>query len=86
MNVYTGAFTADGKGLEDLVKKYNLSLDGDIKEKHAAAIASMNAITIPFGEAIYTERGKVETAMTAIGELKSVLEDELLPFVRLHAE
>ena len=84
-NVYLGKYTSDGKGIEDLVKKYNLSLDNAIKQKHAAAVASLGNVTKPFGEAIFSQQVQVQNAINAINELKTVLEDELLLLVQQHS-
>jgi putative iron-regulated protein len=83
-NVYMGIYTADGKGLEDLVRSYNLSLDGQVKQKADAAIAALGTITVPFGQAIISQPVQVQNSIDAINELKTVLEDDLLPFVQLH--
>lgn len=80
-NVYLGKFNTDGNGLEDLVKKYNLSLDNTIKAKMTAAITALNNITDPFGTAINSQPTQVQNAINAINDLKTVLEDQLLPFV-----
>lgn len=85
-NVYLGNYKADGKGLEDLVKLHNLSLDSDIKTKLSAAITSLGNITDPFGKAITTQSVQIQNAMNAINELKTVLEDDLLPFVQQHTK
>lgn len=81
MAMYQGKLNTDGKGIEDLVRQYNLSLDNDIKNAHAAAIASLNAITVPFGEAILTQQTQVQNAMIKINDLAAVLENKLAPFV-----
>lgn len=87
-NVYLGKFSSDGKGLEDLVKKYSLQLDNTIKQKLSAAIAALGTVNKPFGEAIMddVERIKVQNAIDAINELKVVIEEDLLNFVNVHAE
>lgn len=82
---YKGFYSTDGKGLEDFVKQYNLSLDGKIKTQIAAAIAALGNITVPFGEAITTQTQQVNTAIAAIETLHETLETELLPLVQLHA-
>lgn len=84
--IYQGRFNSDGKGLEDLVRANNLSLDAEIKSKHAAAIASLTAITKPFGEAIVSEQPKVQNAMTKINELAAVLDGKLKPFVKQYVK
>lgn len=80
-NVYLGKFNADGNGLEDLVKKNNLSLDNTIKAKMTAAIAALNNITDPFGTAITSQPTQVQNAINAINELKTVLENDLMNHV-----
>jgi putative iron-regulated protein len=84
--IYQGRFNSDGKGLEDLVRENNLSLDAEIKSKHAAAIASLAAITKPFGEAIVSEQPKVQNAMTKINELAAVIDEKLKPFVKQYVK
>lgn len=81
MVMYQGHFTADGKGIEDLVRNYNLSLDGKVKTAHTAALASLEAITVPFGEAIISQPTQVQNAMNKINELAAVLESDLKPFL-----
>ncbi|MEO5643012.1 MAG: imelysin family protein [Bacteroidia bacterium] len=83
-NVYRGIYIADGKGIEDLVRSYNLSLDGNIKQKADAAIAALGTITVPFGQAITQQPVQVQNSINAINDLKTVLENDLLPFVQLH--
>lgn len=82
-NVYTCAYSEDGVGLEDLLKRNNLSLNATIHSKLNNTIVSFNAITVPFGEAIITQRPQVQATMDQINELKAVLEDQLLPYIRL---
>lgn len=83
-NAYLGKYTADGTGLEDLVRQHNLSLDGSVKTKISTAISSLNAITVPFGQAITQQPVQVQNAMNAINDLKAELENNLLPFVQQH--
>ena len=86
LDMYQGKFAEDGKGLEDIVRANNLQLDAEIKSKHAAAIASLQAITKPFGEAIVSEQPKVQNAMTKITELATVLDGKLKPFVKQYVK
>lgn len=83
-NVYIGNYAMNGLGIEDLVREYNLSLDNTIKTKINTAKAALNAITLPFGEAIFNEQVQVQNAIDAIEDLKETLETELLPFVQQH--
>lgn len=82
-NAYTATYTADGKGIEDLVRENNLALDGQVKQALDNADAALNAITVPFGQAISQQPVQVQNAINAINAIKQVLEDDLLPFVQL---
>lgn len=86
MDMYQGKFNEDGKGIEDLVRATNLSLDNDIKTKHATAIAALKAITVPFGEAITTQQSQVQTAMDKINDLEAALSGDLLKFVQQYGQ
>lgn len=81
-NIYLGKYTANGIGLEDLVREYNLSLDNTIKTKIANALAKLDAITDPFGTAITSQATLVQNAIDAINDLKATLEGDLLLFVQ----
>lgn len=81
---YKANYSADGKGLEDFVKQYNLSLDSNIKTQIAAAKAALGNITVPFGQAISSQPQQVQTAITAIETLGATLSNELLPLVQQH--
>lgn len=83
-NVYLGKNSVDGKGLEDLVRQHNLSLDGNIKTKISNAISALNNITDPFGTAITTQPIQVQNAINAINELKTVLDGDLYNLIQLH--
>ena len=85
-NVYFGKYINDGKGIEDLVRQYNLSLDGNIKTKLSTALAALQGITVPFGQAITQQPNQVSNAITAINELKDVIENNLLPFVQQYGQ
>lgn len=85
-NVYLAKYTSDGKGLEDLVRKYNLSLDNEIKTNINSAITALGSITVPFGEAIISQPVQVQNAINAIDALKTTLEEKLLPFVQSHSK
>lgn len=86
LKIYQGKFASDGKGMEDLVRNYNLSLDNEIKTKHATAIASLEAITVPFGQAITTQQTQVQSAMAKINDLAATLETKLKPFLQQYAQ
>jgi putative iron-regulated protein len=81
-NVYLGIYTAKGKGLGDIIKSKNLAMDGKIKTKINAAIQSLQNITVPFGEAIFTQRTQVQNSINAINDLKSYLGENVKPFMQ----
>ncbi|MBC7412657.1 MAG: hypothetical protein H7331_09420 [Bacteroidia bacterium] len=82
-NVYLGVYKAnDSRGLEDIVRQYNLSLDGKIKQQMETAINSFNGFTKPFGQAIFTEATQINTTIAAINALKITLETELKPLLQ----
>lgn len=85
-NVYLGKFSTDNKGLDDLVKKYNLSLDQTINTKINAAITSLNNISGTFSTAIIDEPVQVQNAIDAIISLQECLETELLPFIQTYVK
>lgn len=89
-NVYLGKYTTDGKGLEDMVKQHNLTLDTEIKAAISAAIASLDNIDGTFGEAVSSSNIKVQNAIDAITALQEKLDDgsasnnDLFYFVQQH--
>lgn len=80
-NVYLGKFNADGAGLENLVKAKNAALDIELQSKFNAAIASFDNITVPYEQAITTQRTQCAAAMTAINALADVVDNKLKPFI-----
>lgn len=80
-NVYKGNFTADGKGLQDLVKMRNNALNAEIEQKFNVAINSFDNITVPFERAISTQRTQCQATMSALADLSSTLETKLGAFV-----
>ena len=84
-NVYLGKFNADGSGLNDLVNIRNSSLDVDIQAKFNAAIASFDALTVTYEQAIATGTGsqRIQCAntMNAINALSAKLDTDLRDFI-----
>ena len=81
-NVYLCKYGVnDGKGLSDLVALKNLALDNKIQNQIITAINSFNNITAYYEDAIITQRVQCQNTMTAIGTLKTTLENELKPFI-----
>lgn len=84
--IYQGNFNGDKYGIEDLVREYNTSLDQDVKSAHAAAIAALNNITLPFGEAIISQPIMVQNAIDKINALAEVLDTKLKPFLQQYGK
>ncbi|MSQ78535.1 MAG: hypothetical protein EXR21_02505 [Flavobacteriaceae bacterium] len=82
-NVYFGTYSQDGLGLHDFVTLHDKSLDLKIQQKLDAAINSLKAYTTRFGKAIFTEPAAVQSTQTVLNDLKTVLEDELVPLIQL---
>ena len=80
-NVYLGRFNEDGKGLNDLVNAKNLALDNEIKQKFEAAIASFSTITVPFEQAIISQRVQCQAVMAKINDLAATLDGSLRNFI-----
>jgi putative iron-regulated protein len=80
-NVYLCKFNADGAGLENLVHAKNAALDIELQSKFNAAIASFNNITIPYEQAIISQRTQCAAAMAAINALADAVDNKLKPFI-----
>lgn len=85
-NVYLGKFSTDSQGLDDLVKKFNLSLDQTVNAKINAAITALGNISGTFSTAIIDEPVQVQNAIDAIIDLQNCLESELLPFIQTNVK
>ncbi len=81
-NVYLGDYNGeDGKGLTDVVKLKNTTLDSQIKTKISDAISAIEAIPGTFTNAIVNNRTAVQNAQTKVSELKALLESQLQPLI-----
>ncbi|MBP6402206.1 MAG: hypothetical protein KA492_06700 [Bacteroidia bacterium] len=85
-NIYFGKYSGDHFGLNELVRAYNTSLDNRIQQQLTVSIVSLQAITMPFGEAIIQIPLQLQQVQANINALKETLEQELLPLVQLHGE
>lgn len=84
-NIYLGKYIADGKGMEDLIKATNLTMDGNIKTKIAAALAALGNVTVPFGQAISTsngERTQVQKSIDAVNDLQAYLAGDVKTYLQ----
>ena len=80
-NVYLCKFNADGTGLENLVRAKNTALDAELQAKFNAAITSFNSITVPYEQAIISQRTQCGAAMAAINALADAVDNKLKPFI-----
>lgn len=80
-NVYLGRFgSQDGPGLDELVALMDPELDARMKAELTAAIAAIEAIPVPFDQAINDEvagggREKIQSAMAALQKLTDTTVD-----------
>ena len=68
-NVYLGKYgSIDGPGLDELVRSRDVALDTKMQQQLAASIAAIEAIPVPFDQAIMNDAGraKVMAAITAL--------------------
>lgn len=84
MILYQASYAQDETGLDDLVKQYNTSLDLQIKQAHAAALQSLQAIQIPFGTAIIQQPILVQQAIDKINDLQQIIDQQLKPLLIQH--
>jgi predicted lipoprotein len=81
--VYTCKFLSnEGQGLNKLVAAKNISLDNEIQQKFTAAITAFNSITVPYEQAIISQRVQCQNVMNAIEDLKTTLDEKLKPFIQ----
>lgn len=81
-NMYLGKYICDGKGLEDLIKVNNLSMDGAIKTRIANSLNALGNVTVPFGQAISSQQTQVQNCMQSINDLKNYLETTVKPYIQ----
>ncbi|MCB0430480.1 MAG: hypothetical protein H6585_11365 [Flavobacteriales bacterium] len=81
-NVYLGMYSEDGYGIHSLLEKNNLALHNKVMARLDAAIDAFDGITVPFGDAISSQPTQVQHVIDQINALRTVLEDDLMPFVQ----
>lgn len=85
-NVYTGKYAAQGASISDWVKQYNKSLDTRILQRIDASVSNLAAYTTPFGEAIISQSANVQATQTILADLKTIMEEELIPLIQQHVK
>ncbi len=81
--VYHAQFNNNGTGMEDFLRKNNLALHTKIANQLSNTFAAFNGVTDPFGTAITTQPAQLQHVIDRINELRTTLEDELLPFIQV---
>ena len=81
-NMYLGKYSNDGKGLEDLIKANNLTMDGVIKIRISNSLSALGNITVPFGQAISSQKTQVQDCIQSINDLKDYLETTVKPYIQ----
>jgi len=81
-NVYLGRYgTHTGMGLKDLVAAKNKALDNTIQAQIATAISAFDNVTVPFEQAIFSQRVQVKNVMDALATLKETIDGDLRNFI-----
>jgi uncharacterized iron-regulated protein len=81
--VYAGdPQTPPETSIRDLVRRNNEALDARVTSSIHSAIEKIGAIPGTFSTAIVANRPAVQEAQTSVRNLQSILESELLPFIR----
>lgn len=78
--VWTGDYNGNtGKGLDEIIAIKNATLATTVTTQISTAITSIEAIKSPFRDAISSDRDTIQTAITALEELHTTLESEVIP-------
>jgi predicted lipoprotein len=87
-NTYTCGYNSkNGTSLSTLVQVNNKSLDTKIKAAFTNALGSFSGFdNLTFELAIYKNRSTVQNSIEAIAALKTVLEDNLVPYVQQYVK
>lgn len=80
-NIYLGGYNNTGKGLTEVIKAKNSTLDSEMKTKIDAAISSIEAIPDTFSTAIVSQRPAVQNAQAKVLELMTTIETKVKPLV-----
>ncbi len=73
-NIYTGGYNKEGKGLSTLVLKVNPELDVTVREKIELAIAAIGDMKPWLGQAMFSNKAKLELAIQAINEVQGAMD------------
>lgn len=77
-NIYTGIYaSATGKGLSDVIKAKDATLDTQVRQQIADAIAAIEAIEGTFTTAIFNAKPSVEKARDEVRDLQELLQNQV---------
>lgn len=82
-NAYFCIKGSGNEGVHTFVSQYSLALNTSIEQQFSTCINSLKAFKEPFGRAIYNQPTAITSLQTQLNELKTKLENELLPLIQL---
>jgi predicted lipoprotein len=71
-----------GETISDVIRRKNPDLDARVRSSIQNSIDRIGAIPGTFTSAIFSNRGAIESAQTAVRDLQQVLEAEVTPFIQ----
>jgi len=82
-NIYTGRFGSfgNGKSLSEIISEKNSAVHAEVSQKIDAAISAIENIPGTFSDAVFNNPSSVQTAQTAVRDLQTVLEEDVLPII-----
>jgi putative iron-regulated protein len=81
-NIYTGLYAnASGKGLSEVIKTKNATLDTKVRQQIEDAINAIIAIEGTFTSAIFNAKPSVENAQNKVRTLQETLQNEVYPLI-----
>jgi predicted lipoprotein len=85
LNAYQSKYNNNsGHSLSELVASKNTSLNNTLLTQMQAAIASFKTITVPYEQAIYTQRNQIKSVQAIINTLRSSVDGDLTNFVKVN--
>lgn len=84
-NIYMGTVNRQKAGsLQAFVSRFNASLDARIQQRFDQAITNLSNYSIPFGRAIHSVPGQVQSTQNVLGALQSEMEEGMIPLIHQH--
>jgi predicted lipoprotein len=76
-NVYLGRYATAGQGLSALVIAKDPALDARVRQQFANTLASMAAVTVPFGDAITSQAEQLRRVQSEFRTLRQLIGQEV---------